>query len=181
MSMHDVEYATELLAEAVAGARMSNEAKRAALHRLFRAEDRCDVGFCRIGYRNCLEACGFSVLIPREDVPEDLVDQVHYWKGPEDDPDDEIDEREYAYVDRTFPLWEVLEKRSLLAPYMKEEPDASPDTPDFPTYMDVLDYLSEHTPVFSDAAREEDDYFLDGIRRTAAMNGWRYLDIEAFL
>lgn len=37
MSMHDVEYATEVLAEAVARTKMSNEAKRAALIQLFRA------------------------------------------------------------------------------------------------------------------------------------------------
>ena len=45
MSMHDVEYATEVLVEAVVGTQISNEAKRAALMQLFEAEDRCDVGF----------------------------------------------------------------------------------------------------------------------------------------
>ena len=162
MSMHDVEYATEVLAEAVAGTQMSNEAKRAALMQLFAAEDRCDVGFCRISYSDALESCGFSVFIPREDMPEDLADEVSYWE--------DSDDGEYAYVDRTFDLWEELEKRSLLTPYMREKPDASSDTPDFPSYESVLYYLKEHSAVFSDAEKENDDYFFSGIERTALIN-----------
>lgn len=163
MSMHDVEYATEVLAEAVACTEMSNKAKHAALIQLFEAEDCCDVGFCRISYSEALESCGFSVFIPREDIPEDLIDEVDYWE--------DIDDREYAYVDRTFDLWNELEKRSLLEPYMKEKPDASPDTPDFPSYESVLFYLKEHTTIFKDALEEKNDYLFEGIMRTADMSG----------
>ena len=163
MSMHDVEYATEVLVEAVVGTQISNEAKRAALMQLFEAEDRCDVGFCRLRYYEALESCGFSAFIPREDVPEDLVRKVSYWE--------DFDDGEYAYVDRTFAIWEELERRSMLAPYMKEKPDASPDTPDFSSYESVLHYLKDHSTVFSDAAQEDDDYFFSGIERTAELNG----------
>ena len=100
MSMHDVEYATEVLVEAVVGTQISNEAKRAALMQLFEAEDRCDVGFCRLRYYEALESCGFSAFIPRDDVPEDLVRKVSYWE--------DFDDGEYAYVDRTFAIWEEL-------------------------------------------------------------------------
>ncbi len=172
MSMHDVEYATEVLAEAVARTEMSNRAKHAALMRLFEAEDCCDVGFCRLRYMEALESCGFSVFIPREDMPDDLADEVDYWE--------EIDDREYAYVDRTFDLWEELEKRSLLEPYMKENPDASPDTPEFSSYESVLTYLKEHTAIFKDALKEKDDYLFEGIMRTAEMSG-NYIGISDLL
>lgn len=172
MSMHDVEYATEVLAEAVARTKMSNKAKHAALMQLFEAEDCCDVGFCRLRYYEALESCGFSAFIPREDVPADLVKKVSYWE--------DIDDREYAYVDRTFAIWEELEKRSLLAPYMKEKPDASPDTPEFPSYESVLTYLKEHTTIFKDALKEKDDYLFEGIMRTAEMSG-NYIGISDLL
>ena len=172
MSMHDVEYATEVLAEAVARAKMSNKAKHAALKQLFKAEDRCDVGFCRLRYMEALESCGFSAFIPREDVPDDLVKKVSYWE--------DIDDKEYAYVDRTFEIWDELEKRSLLKPYMKEEPDASQDTPEFSSYGSVLAYLKEHTTIFKDALKEKDDYLFEGIMRTAEMSG-NYVGISDLL
>ena len=172
MSMHDVEYATEVLAEAVARTKMSNKAKHAALIQLFEAEDCCDVGFCRLRYMEALESCGFSVFIPREDIPDDLVDEVDYWE--------DIDDKEYAYVDRTFDLWDELEKRSLLKPYMKEKPDASRDTPEFPSYESVLTYLKEHTTIFNDALKEKDDYLFEGIMQTAEMSG-NYIGISDLL
>lgn len=172
MSMHDVEYATEVLAEAVARTKMSNKAKHAALMQLFEAEDCCDVGFCRLRYYEALESCGFSAFIPREDIPADLVKKVSYWE--------DIDDREYAYVDRTFEIWDELEKRSLLKPYMKEKPDASQDTPEFSSYRSVLAYLKAHTTIFKDAHEEEDDYFFEGIMLTAEMSG-DYIDISDLL